>query len=440
MSAVTPPAHPPAHPHEVRAGYEFKAVGLLALGCGMVGLDRFIISPLFPVMAKDLGLGYSDFGLISGVLSLTWGLSALFAGGLADRLGPKRVLVPAMVLFSLLVGLTGLATGLASLLLLRGLMGMAEGAFMPASFASTVDASAPHRIGLNLGIFQMALGMFGLGLGPVIATQALTVLPSWRGVFVLVAVPGLLLAVLLQLTLRPLPGNAALASKRLAKGQPGQPVVPGLLARITTSLQILRVRNVFCAMVAMACWMSANIVFAAFLANYLTDHLKLDLQSMGFVLSAVGLGALIGMVGLSALSDRFGSRPVLIAAGAGILPLLWAFQHTGPEPGLLFALLACWAVLNTGAVAVTIGRLTVDAVSSDRAATATGVVMGIGEIVGGAVAPALAGVAAQVWGIEIILPIAMGAAFLGLLVSLFGIREAGRRPTAAAVPMGMHTP
>jgi predicted MFS family arabinose efflux permease len=438
MSAATPSAAASAAapvPSAAKpARYELKAVGLLALGCGMVGLDRFIISPLFPVMAKDLGLSYSDFGLISGVLSLTWGLSALFAGGLADRLGPKRVLVPAMVLFSLLAGLTGLATGLATLLLLRGLMGMAEGAFMPASFASLVDASSPGRIGLNLGIFQMALGLFGLGLGPVIATQALTVLPSWRGVFVLVAVPGLLLALLLQLTLRPLPGHAAQA----AQAAPG--AVPGPLARVAASLQVLRVRNVFCAMVAMTCWGTANIVFAAFLANYLTDYLKLDLQSMGFVLSAVGLGALVGMVGLSALSDRYGSRPVLIAAAAGMLPLLWAFQHTGAEPGLLFVLLACWAALNTGALAVTVGRLTVDAVSSERAATATGVVMGIGEIVGGAVAPAVAGVAAQVWGIQIILPIAMSAAFLGLLVGLFGIREAGRRPAAAAVPVGMHTP
>jgi predicted MFS family arabinose efflux permease len=440
MSALTPPAASsaassaavPATPGAKPAGYEFKAVGLLALGCGMVGLDRFIISPLFPVMAKDLALSYSDFGLISGVLSLTWGLSALFAGGLADRLGPKRVLVPAMVLFSLLVGLTGLATGLASLLLLRGLMGIAEGAFMPASFASTVDASAPHRVGLNLGIFQMALGLFGLGLGPVIATQALTVLPSWRGVFVIVAVPGLLLAVLLQFTLRPLPGNAAgAASKRQA---------PSMLARATASLQVLRVRNVFCAMLSMTCWLSANIVFAAFLANYLTDFLKLDMQSMGFVLSAIGLGALLGMVGLSALSDRFGSRPVLIGAGVGILPLLWLFQHTGPESGVLFGLLACWALLNTGAVAVTIGRLTVDAVSSDRAATATGVVMGISEIVGGAVAPALAGVAAQAYGIEIILPITMGASLLGLLVAIFGIRGTGRRAAAAAAPVGLHTP
>jgi len=423
MRSATPPA--------ATAGYELKAVGLLALGSGIVGLDRFIISPLFPVMSRELGLGYSDFGLISGVLSLTWGLSALFAGGLADRLGAKRVLVPAMLLFSVLVGLTGLARGLASLLLLRGLMGLAEGAFMPAAIASIVDASAAKRRGLNLGLFQMAIGLFGLGLGPVIATQALTVLPNWHGVFAIVALPGFVLAALLQRTLRPLPGRLPSAS---------DPPSSGPLSRMLASLRILRVRNVFCAMVSMTCWTSANIVFAAFLANYLTDYLKLDMQAMGFLLSAVGLGALIGMVGLSALSDRLGSRPVLIGAGAGLLPLVWALKITGPDPRILFALLAGWAVLNTGAVAVTLGRLTVDAVGADLAATATGVVMGIGEIVGGALAPALAGVAAQAWGITIIMPIVMGTSFVGLLVAVFGIREPGRRAAAVILPSGIHTP
>jgi len=38
-------------------GYEFKAVLLLTLGFGLVGLDRWILPPLFPTMMKDLGLG-----------------------------------------------------------------------------------------------------------------------------------------------------------------------------------------------------------------------------------------------------------------------------------------------------------------------------------------------------------------------------------------------
>jgi hypothetical protein len=37
-------------------GYEWKAVTLLGLGFGLVGLDRWIIAPLFPAIAADLGL------------------------------------------------------------------------------------------------------------------------------------------------------------------------------------------------------------------------------------------------------------------------------------------------------------------------------------------------------------------------------------------------
>ena len=33
-------------------GYEFKAVALMALGLGIVGFDRFIINPLFPIIQK----------------------------------------------------------------------------------------------------------------------------------------------------------------------------------------------------------------------------------------------------------------------------------------------------------------------------------------------------------------------------------------------------
>ena len=36
--------------------YEWKAVTLLGLGFGLVGLDRWIIAPLLPSIMKDLGL------------------------------------------------------------------------------------------------------------------------------------------------------------------------------------------------------------------------------------------------------------------------------------------------------------------------------------------------------------------------------------------------
>ena len=67
--------------------YELKAILLLSLGFGMVGVDRYIIYPLFPLISKDLGLNYNHLGMISAVLALTWGIAAIFAGRWSDRYG-----------------------------------------------------------------------------------------------------------------------------------------------------------------------------------------------------------------------------------------------------------------------------------------------------------------------------------------------------------------
>src|SRR5437660_11536344 len=100
---VVPPAAPttvaPLHAEPTKS-YEWKAVTLMALGMGLVGIDRFLIVPLMPVLMHDLKLDYQDLGHITGALALAWGLSALFTGNLSDRTGFKRVILPALVAFS----------------------------------------------------------------------------------------------------------------------------------------------------------------------------------------------------------------------------------------------------------------------------------------------------------------------------------------------------
>ena len=94
--------------------YEWKTVTLLSLGFGLVGIDRFMIMPLFPVISKELHLDYQDLGQITGVLAIAWGVAAMFMGNLSDRLGHRKVIIPAIIVFSLLAGLSGLATGVGS--------------------------------------------------------------------------------------------------------------------------------------------------------------------------------------------------------------------------------------------------------------------------------------------------------------------------------------
>jgi MFS family permease len=141
-------------------------------------------------------------GNLTGILAIAWGITAIIMGRVADRLGRRKVLLPAIIGFSLLAGFSGLATGFITLYLMRFLMGVFEGAYTPVSIAATTEASRPERRGLNIGIQLGCFALIGLGFGPIIVTQLLDWTHSWRGVFVIVAIPGLIVAYLIYRTIR----------------------------------------------------------------------------------------------------------------------------------------------------------------------------------------------------------------------------------------------
>ena len=399
------------------ARYEYTAVAMLALGFGLVGLDRFIILPLFPVMMSELHLDYQDLGNISAVLAISWGISSIFMGRLSDRIGRRKVLIPAVLLFSLLAGLSGLANGVAALLLIRAVMGVSEGAFTPTAIAATAESSHPSRRGLNIGIQQAFFPILGLGLAPILATQLLLVLPSWRWVFVVVSLPGFLLAWFMYRRLRETRAPAA-AEAPQEQGR---------------WLDALRYRNVPLNILGMFCMLTSLFVLSVMMPNYLTDYLHLGVQQMGFVMSAIGLGGFIGQLVLPGLSDRLGRKPVVLGSFVATGACIWLLMHTGAEPLTLFALLFLTTFFNFSMICMTVGPLTGESVPLPLVSTATGLVVGIGEVFGGGVAPALAGYIAQHHGIQYTLYLALGGVALGLAAASL-LRETA--PLRRKAPVG----
>ena len=401
--------------------YEFKVVALMTIGFGLVGLDRFIINPLFPVIQKELNLNYQDLGLISGILALAWGLASAMSGPLSDRYGRKRVLVPAVVIFSLLVASTGLATGLFSMLLLRGLMGLAEGAYVPSSIVATIEASKPSRMGLNIGIQQMAAPFVGLGLGPVIGIALLDVLPSWHWVFAVIAVPGLVLAYVLSKVMRDTHASDATVHAHHTLDQ-------------VSFKAILPIKSVWIHTLVMVCMFTSAIPLAIFFPNYMTDYLHLSLEGMSQMMIGLGLGSLIGTVILPALSDRWGRKPLMVI-GTLISVVCVAWLPTVQVAGMeLFAVIFLISFMNAGVIAITIGPLTHLTTPAHLVGTATGVGVGAAEMIGGAIAPAIAGAMAQHIGIEKVLTQSLVVSVISLLVILVAVKEpqeSGAPPSVA---------
>ncbi|HEY5567952.1 MAG TPA: MFS transporter [Gammaproteobacteria bacterium] len=386
--------------------YEWKAVALLGIGFGLVGLDRWIIAPLFPFMAEDLGLNFQDRGNLVGALGLAWGVFAIFSGRLSDRIGHRKVLIPAILLFSLMSGLSGLATGLMALIVVRTLMGVMEGAYCPTSFVAVAAASNPPRRGFNQGLQQSGFALLGLGLGPIIATQLLAVVPSWRWVFWIVAVPGFVVGLLLFFVLREPKDTQAGAA--IGATQPGG-----------GWLRVLGSRNIVVSMFALFCAMSCVFVLSAMVPDYLIGYLGLTPVQMGFVTSALGFGGFFGQFGVPGLSDLFGRKPVAIVGFVGAAISVWIFARTGANPVSLFAVLFVVSFFSLGNVALLTGPIATEAAPAGLVASAIGLVVGAGEIFGGGVAPIIAGNIAENFGIENVLYVALTGVALGVAVCLF---------------------
>jgi predicted MFS family arabinose efflux permease len=354
---------------------------------------------------KDLHLTAQDVGNCIGVLGLSWGVFAALMGGISDKIGRRKVLIPAIIAFSLLSGFSGVAGGLASLIAVRALMGVAEGSFCPTSFAATADASHPKRRGFNLGLQQSGFALFGLALSPIIATQLLNVV-SWRWVFALVSVPGLILGLLMFFVIREPRAIEPASTDRQATVAEGN------------WRDVLKRRNIPVAMIALFCAMTGVFVLGAMLPLYLTEYLSLDTQRMGIVVSAIGFGGFVGQFGLPGLSDIVGRRLASIAGFAGTAVMLYVFRGLGAQPLVLFVVLFVASFFTLGLVSLLSGPVATEAAPVGMVSTAIGIVVGAGEIFGGGVAPALAGFVATRFGIQNILWLPICAVLLGIGVSL----------------------
>nr|WP_166179779.1 MFS transporter [Altererythrobacter segetis] len=396
-------------------GYEWKIILILSLTFGLVGLDRFILPVLFPAFMGELGLTYQDLGNLVGILAVFWGISAFAMGFLSDRVGRRKVLIPAVIVFSLMSAFSGMVGGLVSLLLIRAVMGLAEGPVASTGVAVAVEASHPKRRGMNNGIFQCMISLMGNAIGPIIATQLLLV-TTWRTVFMLVGIPGLVMAAVMFFLIRE-PEHGTPDGARVAR-----PGVADLFGH----------RNVPLAMLTLMCAMGGIFVMGAMMPNYLTDYLHLSVQQMGAVVSAIGFGGALGQFAMPTVSDFIGRKLATLISYILAAVFTYLFTQAGADSlSTLFWLIFFAALFNFSALAILAGPVAAEAAPLGMVASVAGLVIGAGEIFGGGVAPAIAGRIASTSGIEHVFTFTIASLILGFVVALF-LKETAPRKTGAA--------
>lgn len=395
-------------------GYEWKIILILSLTFGLVGLDRFILPVLFPSMMGELGLTFDDLGNLVGILAIFWGLSAFAMGFVSDRLGRRKVLIPAVIIFSLMSVFSGMVGGLVSLLLIRAIMGIAEGPVASTGVAVAVEASHPKRRGMNNGIFQCMISLFGNAIGPIIATQLLLE-HTWRVVFMLVGIPGLVMAIVMFFIVREPKSHNAPTIELENAPRPGFKDLFGH-------------RNVPLAMLTLMCAMGGVFVMGAMMPSYLELYLGLSGQDMGVVVSAIGWGGCIGQFAMPTISDFIGRKlATLISYVLAAIFIYWFAQVGADNQGMLFFTLFFAALFNFSALAILAGPVAAEAAPIGMIASVAGLVIGAGEVFGGGIAPIIAGRIAEAQGIQNVFAFPIGGLVVGFIIALFLKETAPRK-------------
>ena len=215
----------------VSGGYRNYVLFMLAVVAFFNYLDRMVLSMLVEPIKADLGFSDGQLGLLTGfAFALFYSTFGIPIARLADTRSRVTILSLCMALWSAMTAACGLAQNFLHMLLARVGVGVGEAGCVPSSHSLLTDYVPAEQRALALGIFQTGAAV-GIMAG-LIAAGWLADQYGWRVTFVLVGIPGVVLALAAKLTVRDPPrGNFSDAPEPVR--QPFRVAVASLLRRRT---------------------------------------------------------------------------------------------------------------------------------------------------------------------------------------------------------------
>jgi MFS family permease len=274
--------------------------GFLVLFVG--GGTRFTIGLTLKPIVDHFGWDRSDLGLAVAAFQVVSAVTMFFAGYLADRNGPRLVLVSGMLISAAGIGFMGAISAPWHAFLLYGIIfAIGNGAASVIPVGVMITRTFPERTGLanSLAVSGLSLGQLAI----IGALAAVLVTMSWQHVFVLLGLAHLALVPLLLW---------AIPRASIGQSVPRPPDGMGIAeAALTRPFWILLAVYAIC----------------GFDDFFVTTHLVAFAQDRGLgtlfagnLLAVMGLTGLLGVFAAGAISDRLG--PVWPTAASFLVRIL----------------------------------------------------------------------------------------------------------------------
>jgi len=296
---------------------QWKTLAAAQFGWMLDAMDVMLYAFALTAIRDEFHLTSAAAGAMASATLLASAFGGILFGVLADRIGRARALVYAILIYSGFTGLTATATGVATLLVWRTLVGLGMGGVWSAGSVLVAESWPAEHRGKAAGFMQS-----GWAIGYILAALlAAAVMPhwGWRPLFVLGVAPALLAVWMLSNVrdaerARGRAGERAIFWRRATLGRMG-------LASAVTSCVLFAYWGLF-----------------TWIPSYLSSPVARGgagmsvVQSTGWIVP-MQIGSFFGYTLFGFLADRFGRRPVFLTfvlAAAVLVPVYgqWGRHRT----------------------------------------------------------------------------------------------------------------
>jgi len=261
-------------------------LGMLGLMYFITYLDRVNVSTAAAGFAAEFDLNKTQIGLVFSAFAYPYLVIQIVGGWISDRFGARRTLIACGIVWTAATAITGMATGLASLLIARVLLGFGEGATFPAATTAMSHWVAKQRRGFAQGITHAAAR-----IGNAAAPGAIVVIMAssgWRSAFFACALLSFLWVVLWAVTFtefpRDHPGVSAKELEQLPSTVPLSKQVPWMRL----------IRRMMPVTIVYFCYGWTLWLYLSWIPQYFLHSQHLDLRHSAFFASCVFFAGVLG--------------------------------------------------------------------------------------------------------------------------------------------------
>ncbi len=379
--------------------YAWYVAALLATGHLVSFVDRFVMSLVMEPLKADLGVSDAQLGLLQGTgFVILYTAVAIPLGLMADRVNRRNLIIAGILLWSIATAACGLATSFGSLFLARIGVGFGEAALVPSAMSLLASLFPRRQLGRAVSLFTAgaSLGKSAalIGGGTVLALLVASgglhlgahTFKPWQGTFIIMALPGLVLAALLLTVREPERAASTVARPNLATA----------LATLRANRLAYGLHTAAAALVVLEIQGLAAWAVSFFVRYYAMTPAQSGVTVGTIILFAAPLGHLAGGL-LTDLFQKRGTRapaaPVIALGLVCVIPAALLFTQARSLPVALtgYGLLNFFGTMSAPASLAGVQMLT----SERLRGVITSMFLAVTTFVGVGLGPALIGLASD---------------------------------------------